>query len=142
MKDITVVSGIHILMSLFFEVYFSIVLCCWHCFPSVFSVPWSLSSFPHATSFFYSCLPPTLGGSLCVTNVLLSYCQYSSCLGSKTCFGLVDYVPFLLLVLPGLQCFCVSLIKFWQHHSSVSFSLLWAWSLPAFVYKVMSAVAR
>ena len=52
--------------------------------------------------------------------------------GSKTCFGFNYFALGVLLVLPGLRCFGVWLIKFWQRHASVLLCLLWAWRLRVF----------
>jgi len=134
MKNITGVSWIHTLTAHFFEVYFSIVPCCCHCFPSAFSVPWFLSSFPHATVFFLPAFLPLWEG-LCVWpmscclifNILLFSRVLKHVLASLT------MCQFCCWCCLGFSAFVFHFFKFWQHHASVSFSLLWAWNLPVFV---------
>jgi hypothetical protein len=70
--------------------------------------------FPMLLVFFFL-LAFHFSGSLCLANILLCYFQNSPFrLGSETCFGLSGCVPVFLLVLPGLQGFCIRLIKLWQ----------------------------
>jgi hypothetical protein len=98
---------------------FGTVPCCRQCFPCIHSV----TTLSVVISLHYRFLPTCLllWKVLCLRPPSCSvvFEIYILAWGSKICFGLSDCAPGLLLMFPGLRCFCVWLIKFWQRYVSV-----------------------
>jgi hypothetical protein len=110
------------------------VLGCRHRVPAIFSLATlSVVISLRYRIFLPACLPRWVG--LCSATV---YCQVLLIFEIFS-FGFSDTALEVLLVLPGIRCLfvCVSvrLIKFWQHYATDVLSLLWPWSLSAFVHK-------
>jgi hypothetical protein len=131
-------GGLYICQQEETNVFIRIVPCWRHCFPATSS----LVKFSVVTSLGRRCFLPaclSLWEAFCVWPPSFSvvFEIFLLAWGSRTCFGVRDWAPGVLLMLPRLRCFDVLFIKFWQRHATVLLSFLWAWSLPVlFMYNL------